>query len=143
MFFAVLFLGRDLWMPSDRVDPENIPSSLVDENRIAVSHSFKDGVHRYTGTFLLPHSCFSVDKVSTYQDGKIKISFTITDVFTTEDVCVKVKTRFPFSFIIEAPQDTPVTFFLNGRKTPSFIREVKWQSIVGTFINNSVTSLKP
>jgi hypothetical protein len=141
MALVVLVLGRDLWTPARTgTTGESVPSSLAEKNRVAVSHAFKDDVHRYTGTFLLPHSCFSVDQLATYDGEKIKVSFTVKDILATEKTCMKIKTRYPFSLIVEAPEGTPAVFFLNNEEVPSQIRELEWQSAAGTLIDNTVTT---
>jgi|GEM_PF-3484387 len=138
MVLVVLLLGRDLWAPS-RTGESGVsaPASLAENNRIAVSHAFQDGIHRYTGTFLLPHSCFSVDQLSTYNGEKILVSFDVKDILSTERTCLKIRTRYPFSLIVEAPEDTPAEFLLNDEVVPAQTREIEWQSASGTLIDNS------
>jgi len=137
---VVLIFGRDFFVPSGTRTPETAPKTLAENNRVAVTHAWKDGIHKYTGTFLLPHSCFSVNQTGTLQEEAIVIGFDVEDRLNVEKTCLKITTRYPFTIIVEAPENVPAIFFLNGEEVPSKVRELDWQSASGNFIDTSVTS---
>ncbi len=138
---VILVFGQELFFPTGtRSGEQSAPRTLADDNRVAVTHAWQDGIHRYTGTFLLPHSCFSVAQAGMYRGDSIDIAFDVKDRLLEEKTCLKITTRYPFTIIIEAPQDVPAQFRLNGEEVPSKIRELDWQSSIGNFIDTSVTS---
>ncbi len=135
VLFALAMFQTGIFLPSSHAPAQ----SLGSHNNIAAAHAWKDGIHQYTGTFLLPHSCFRVKQSGEYKDNHNIISFQVEDVIETEKTCTKIKTRFPFLVIIESPENTPVTFLLNGEEVPSKIRSVAWGSAAGTMIDSDVS----
>ncbi len=139
---VIAIFGKDFFFPqgTGTLSVEEEQRSLAEDNRVAVTHAFKDGFHRYNGTFLLPHSCFSVKQSGFYEDGMMTVEFQVEDRLLLETTCSKITTRYPFTILLEAPEEVPVTFFLNGEAVPSKIRNLEWQSAAGTLIDTSVTS---
>jgi hypothetical protein len=142
IFLVMVVAGRDFFLPSrtggNSTDVQD--KTLAEGNRVAVTHAWKDGMHRYTGTFLLPHSCFVVDQSGSFQNGKITIMFDVEDRIATEKTCINITTRYPFTVLVEAPKDMLPIFFLNDEEVPAKIRELEWQSAAGTLVEPSVSS---
>ena len=72
---------------------------------IRVTHSFKDGIHRFVGEVKLPHSCYelTLDENPSHQKDpkKFTIILTSTDRMLDQRLCAKISTRYPFEAIID------------------------------------------
>jgi hypothetical protein len=65
VLFALAMFQTGIFLPSSHSPAQSLSSN----NNIAAAHAWKDGVHQYTGTFILPHSCFRVKQSGEYKDN--------------------------------------------------------------------------
>ena len=114
-------------------------SSEISKNTsILITHSYKDGVHRYNGEIQLPHSCYDIDpEVVHNPTGQTThiLSITAKDMLLERKICAQIVTRYPFSAISDAPQDSTISLEVNGQEVPSHVIETSWQNPTGTYLN--------
>ena len=120
--------------------PPVLPQGPYTPNIIRVTHAFKDGEHRFVGDFKLPHSCYSVDTEALYDGKTIQFRFATVDKSDTRSPCIHIFTSYSFSNIVEAPEDAPAEFIIDGVAVPATMRETDWQSAAGTIIDSSVNA---
>lgn len=108
-------------------------TTALAKNVISVVHSYKDGVHRYAGQLRLAHSCYTV--TTDTQDepaNKLEhVNLTVIDNMARQGFCAQIVTRYPFSVIFDAPQDTAVELDVNGEVRPTKVYETEWQNPTG------------
>ena len=100
-------------------------------NAIPVVHSFKDGVHQYSGQLKLAHSCYTVTAETQGDPGDAKnqhIILTVVDNMARQGFCSQIVTRYPFDVILDAPEDVNTTLMVNGALVPMNIRETTWHN---------------
>ena len=106
-------------------------------NAIAVVHSYKDGVHQYSGQLRLAHSCYAVTAETQGDAGNVKnqhIILNVVDNMAHEGFCSQIVTRYPFDVILDAPEDVNTTLVVNGTNVPINIRETTWNPSAGGYI---------
>ena len=137
---AFFVFGRDVFFPPNIPFTEPKEMALSDNNKVVTAHAFKDGIHRYSGVFKLPHSCFLVDETGTFSGGRMLVNFKVSDEHLTKTPCLNITTRYPFTVLVEAPGNVEAVFFINDVEVPSQIRTVEWQSVAGTMVDTSATT---
>jgi len=106
---------------------------------IRLFHSYKDGIHRYTGEVKLPHSCYSLD-TQVRRDPKdptsLVVVLTSTDRMLEQRLCSKIQTGYSFEAVVETPDvnNLNVTLLLDGNDVPFHIVETQWQGAQGTIL---------
>ncbi len=100
-------------------------------NGIPVVHSFKDGVHHYSGQLKLAHSCYTVTAETQGDPADAKnqhIILSVVNNMAHEGFCSQIVTRYPFDVILDAPEDVNTTLMVNGALVPINIHETTWQN---------------
>ncbi|OGZ05121.1 MAG: hypothetical protein A2845_02250 [Candidatus Lloydbacteria bacterium RIFCSPHIGHO2_01_FULL_49_22] len=142
-FFIVLAIsGGILWYLYTNLDNSALTSNGTAtsgiQSVIAVTHSYQDGVHRFSGEIKLSHSCYSID-TQTVSDPKsedrLVIKITTTDHFLERSTCAKFSTRYEFQVIAEAPKDVAYTLQVDGKELPIRTSNVDWNNPNAFFVN--------
>lgn len=120
---------------------EIVPSTTppLTPNAVTITHSFKDGIHRYSGALRLPHSCYEPVATNivhaTNDPSTLVMSLTTKDALLDKRLCFQVPTTYPFEYITEAAEQVVLRLKVDGVETPVNLIETPWQSGKGTLIN--------
>lgn len=128
---ATLGIFGFLYTQSTHQTPTTDTTQTPNGNEIAVVHSFKDGVHQYSGQFKLAHSCYAVTTETQSEQGNPKnqrIIVTVVDNMAHEGFCSQLVTRYPFNVILDAPEDVNTILEVNGSPVPMKIYETGWHN---------------
>ncbi len=118
------------------LNPTELPVVEV-PNTVRIVHSFSDGIHRYTGSIKLPHSCFSINTEIERDpkiNGDIVLSITTKNNITEQSFCSQIPTRYQFETIIEAPEESHLVLRVDDIPRPTKIIETQWTNPTGTII---------
>ncbi len=146
--FIVLLISASLlgyfYYELERTSFENeIPSTIVPTipkaSEIRIFHSFKDGIHRYTGDVKLPHSCYSLDTgvIRNAKDpSSVTVVLTSTDRMLEQRLCAKIQTNYSFEALVDTPNISTLhlTVKLDGDDLPFRLVETQWQGAQGTML---------
>ncbi len=103
-------------------------------NEVAVVHSFRDGVHQYSGQLKLAHSCYAVTAETQGDPANPKnqhITIRVVDNMAQQGFCSQIVTRYPFDVTLDAPEDAITTLEINGAIVPMKIFEAPWHNPTG------------
>ncbi len=135
-----------LFYNATRTSPTSIETSLsrnLNPSPIAITDGFQDGVHRINGTVKLAHSCYGVTTMGVYDEVNLRIDISLSsrDNFDRNPAsCARYPTQYPFSTIVEAPQDvSSVRLFLDGDELTTSVRRTDWQDPSGNIVNTIPT----
>lgn len=139
LIFSCSILGY-FYVELENTRSESFVTPPPVSSAIRVVHSYKDGVHRYTGTVKLPHSCYGLtpDENPTSQKDpeKFVIILISTDRLLEQRLCAKISTRYPFEVITDAPEHIITALTLDGVEMPIHLVETMWQNPKGTTVFN-------
>ena len=129
LLFILLALGGALWTYFI-YGPKNISLSSREgtvasqlEGQIPIIHAYNDGIHRFTGTIRLPHSCYALHASTTYvpgnteSPGAIEVALITTDLETGERTCFSIPTSYAFDVAEEGLRDATLRVTVNGEPT--------------------------
>lgn len=145
LLVVVLVSGGIMWLLVNHLENTPPDNAILERANVPgvvrVVHSYKDGVHRYTGEIKLPHSCYLVDK-NIWTDlkllDKVEIRLTTTDKMLDIAICSRFVTGYPFEVITEARESATMKLFVDGVERRTLIIESDWQSPQGTVINPDI-----
>ncbi len=142
LFLVVLVVAGGvlgfLYVNLDKVEvPLNISDSDTAANEVVVTHAFKDGAHRFSGEFKLPHSCYSTDAITVIDPKKINaliIQIATRDRSLEWSPCAIYTTRYEFIVIADEPENISFTLEIGGKQQRISVKEVSWESSSGAII---------
>lgn len=125
---------------------DSTPPSVKDtapKDVIAVTHLSKDGIQRYVGEIVLPHSCFTITqdlKRDPLDEGRGTIAIQTTDKLLEMRVCSSIPTQYPFDVVGEYDKPINVRLTVDGIERPIVLRERPWQSARGTVVKDPLNT---
>lgn len=101
--------ARDGSLPTAAVVPPSVPS-------VALSDSFKKGVHTITGSLSVPNSCVAIQAQATLVGTASSTQTILVAISIPEDsgVCLQQKSIGKFSTTVTAPARLPFVVTVNG-----------------------------
>ena len=118
VLFAVIVIGGIIFFAT-RIGTHESSDVLLEQESapasVELSRSYAKGAYTFTGTRSMPTSCDSVvaEAVLTEQGG---IEVHVTETFA-DGMCLMRITPMKFSATVTAPEDAPVTVFINNVST--------------------------
>jgi len=86
---------------------------------VAVSHTFKKGVHTFTGERVLGTPCDTLGAEAVLvEEGRVEVRITETPA---EGMCLVRPTTMTFSASVEAPENASVVVLVNGEQQEAII----------------------
>lgn len=115
------------------------PVNAINDRTVKVVHAFKDGVHRYSGSFKLPHSCYEVVKDAVIDPSDpdrsdVLLRFRTKDRSAEISPCAQYTTSYPFELILETDEDAAIRAEIDGKPMQIQIIESTWSSPKGTTV---------
>lgn len=132
---AALIGGLFYWL-----DSAPLPNAavLAQKNAVALTHSAKDGIHRYVGEITLPHSCYTIKAEIRANPKDVTeriVTVASTDHLLDMKVCASIPTKYPVDVLTEldaAPKT--VRLLVDGKEVQAVVREREWQSPRGNTV---------
>ena len=107
-------------------------------NAVRIIDAFSDGIHRYSGSVRLAHSCYAVDQTigtDPKNPNTVIITLISKDKMLDQKLCAQIPTSYPFEEVYEGPPETQVKLLLDERELPVRLVKTAWQSPSGDIIN--------
>lgn len=122
------------------LDPVPVtPVNAINDRTVKVTHAFKDGVHRYSGSFKLPHSCYEVAKDAVIDPldpdrSDVLLRFRTKDRMGEISPCAEYSTIYPFELVLETDEDAAIRAEIDSKPMQIQVIESTWSSPKGTTI---------
>lgn len=106
------------------VEKNNKQTSIIDS--INAVHSFKSGLHDYTGAITLPIPCYTLSVDAVVRESfpeDVTIRFTIQDDKKENQICTQVLTEKSFRIIFQASKEANVHAVVNDTPVQLNVQE--------------------
>lgn len=137
---ALAFLYYELQTAPLSTEPSVYVTTVADRS-VKVVHAFQDGIHRYSGSFRLPHSCYEVTKAAVRDPldpdrVDVLLQFTTKDRSADFKPCAEYATTYPFELMVDTEEHAAVRAEIDGKQVSLRVTESTWLSPRGTVVTS-------
>lgn len=98
-----------------------IVPKATEANIVTIISHYQSGVHQYSGSIRLPHSCYLLEreaKLDPANPSVVRLNITTTDKGGNKQTCLMLPTQYSFDILFEGPESLTPRLYINGAPTP-------------------------
>lgn len=125
LFVFISEIKNPDFLPIDLKITKPAPKSDV----LNIVHQYKDGVHRFSGSIVLPHSCYVISRsafVAPDDQNTALLEFATEDISRRSTACALIPTSYGFDMIVDKWGDLKPRVFIDNKEQPITEEKRMW-----------------